>query len=62
MMHQVCRSDAPGRHTWSSGTELARSQFYFQVYIKYTKSGPKKNASYCRTWPGLMILKTALEH
>jgi len=41
---------------------LGRPQFYFVVYMKCPKSGPKKNVSYCRTWAGLTILKIALEH
>lgn len=41
---------------------LGRPQFYFAVYLKCPKTGPKKNVSHCRTWAGLIILKIALEH
>lgn len=41
---------------------LGRPQFYFAVYMKCPKTGPKKNVSHCRTWAGLIILKIALEH
>lgn len=45
-----------------SSVTIGRTQVYFVIYMKCQKNGAKKNASYCRTWAGLMTPKIAQEH